>query len=208
MKFLGVTVDDKLKFDLHVANLCIKAGTQLNVLYRFKNVFSTEEKKVVYQTFVLSNFNYCPIVWNFCSVTMMRKMEYIQERALRFIYNDFNSEYRDMLVLYNHETLHIRRIKAIACEVYKTINRINPSFMKEMIKEKENTHDLRDKYKVSTPAFNKIRYGRNTFSFYGSHLWNMLPCDVKGAVSIDVFKRLIKSWEGPKCNCTACAFNV
>lgn len=208
IKFLGITIDDKLKFDVHVANLCIKAGNQLNVLYRFKNIFNVEEKKLVYQTFVLSNFNYCPIVWNFCSTSMIRKMEYIQERALRFIYNDFKSEYREMLEMYGHETLHVRRIKTIASEVYKTIHSLNPTFMKEMILEKELTYCLRDGFKVAIPKFNKIRYGRNTFSYYGPHIWNILPSDIKGAISIQVFKKMLKKWEGPNCACTACHLAV
>lgn len=58
MKYLGITVDDKLKFDIHV----VQASNQLNVLYRFKNIFSIQEKKTLYQTFIISNFNYCPIV--------------------------------------------------------------------------------------------------------------------------------------------------
>ena len=31
VKFLGITLDDKLEFNSHVANLCMKAGNQLNV---------------------------------------------------------------------------------------------------------------------------------------------------------------------------------
>ena len=208
IKFLGVTIDDKLKFDLHVSNLCVKAGRQLNVLYRFKNVFSIEDKKTLYQTFILSNFNYCPIVWNFCNTDMMRKMEYIQERALRFIYNDVKTNYRDMLTLYKHETLHIRRIKAVACEMFKTLNNLNPSFMKDMTEVKESNYDLRDTQKVIVPKFNTIRYGKNTFSYYAAHVWNLLPVEIKQNTELNTFKRLIKSWEGPKCSCSSCLFYV
>jgi hypothetical protein len=208
VKFLGITIDDKLKFDLHVTNLCIKAGNQLNVLYRFKNIFSIEEKKILYTTFILSNFNYCPIVWNFCNSDMMRKMEHIQERALRFIYNDTSSQYRDMLSSYKYETLHVRRIKTIACEVYKSLNNLNPQFMHDMFEKKENMYGFRDSEKLVVPNFNKIRYGRNTFSYYGSHLWNMLPVETKHATSLNVFKRMLKSWEGPNCNCSSCTFIV
>ena len=75
--------------------------------------------------------------------------------------------YRDMLKLYDHETLPVRRIKAIACEVCKTVNSVNPMFMKEMVCEKDCEYSLRDGFCISVPKFNKIRYGRNTFSFYG-----------------------------------------
>ncbi len=120
VKLLGITIDDKLKFDIQVNNMCSKASRQLNVLYRFKNIFNEEEKKIIYNTFILANFNYCPIVWHFCGTTMTGKIEKVQERALRFLQNDFKSAYYDKLIENSgFELLHVRRIKLIACEVFK-----------------------------------------------------------------------------------------
>ena len=34
MKVLGIDIDDRLTFDGHISNMCIKAGRQLNVLQR------------------------------------------------------------------------------------------------------------------------------------------------------------------------------
>ena len=85
VKLLGVTIDDQLKFNKHVDILCKKAARQLNVMYRFKGIFDFKEKETVYNTFILANFNYCPIVWHFCGKTSTKKMELIQERALRFL---------------------------------------------------------------------------------------------------------------------------
>ena len=39
----------------------------------------------VYYSFVLSNFNYCPLTWHFCGEVNTKKIEKIQERALRLI---------------------------------------------------------------------------------------------------------------------------
>jgi hypothetical protein len=46
----------------------------------------------------MSNFNYCPVVWHFCGESNTKKMEKIQERALSFIYGDFNSDYDTLLL--------------------------------------------------------------------------------------------------------------
>jgi hypothetical protein len=54
-------------------------------------------KLTIYYSFILSNFNYCPLVWHFCGGNNTKKLEYIQERALRFIYNDQNSDYDQLL---------------------------------------------------------------------------------------------------------------
>ena len=77
VKLLGITIDDKLKFDTQVNNMCSRASRQLNIMYRFQKVFKETEKRVIYNTFIMSNFNCCPIVWTFCGIVQMCKMEKI-----------------------------------------------------------------------------------------------------------------------------------
>ena len=85
VKLLGVTLDYKLNFDPHVSNLCKKAAPQLNVLKRLRSFIGLAEREVLVQSFVYSNFNYCPLVWYFSSSKSLQKIEKIQERALRFL---------------------------------------------------------------------------------------------------------------------------
>ena len=44
-------------------------------------------------TLILSNFNYCPVIWHYCSEKNSIKIGKIQERALRFIYEDYDYSY-------------------------------------------------------------------------------------------------------------------
>ena len=62
VKLLGVTLDYKLNFDPHISNICKKAAAQLNVLKRLKSFIGFAEREVLVQSFVFSNFNYCPLV--------------------------------------------------------------------------------------------------------------------------------------------------
>ncbi len=64
--------------------------------------------------------------------TCTKKIEAIQERALRFMLNDETSTYSSLLEKCNYTTLHIRHIKAIALEVFKSLNNLNPNFMNKM----------------------------------------------------------------------------
>ena len=91
VKLLGVTLDCRLDFDPHILNLCKKAATQLNVLKRLKVFIGFKEKHILVQSFVYSNFNYCLLVWYFSSSKSLQKIEQLQERALRFLYNDYTS---------------------------------------------------------------------------------------------------------------------
>lgn len=91
VKLLGVTIDDKLNFNLHISNLCRKASAQLNALFRFKNVLSLQTRSILAQSFVYANFNYCPLVWHFSSSKSLLKIEKLHNRALSFIHDDKTS---------------------------------------------------------------------------------------------------------------------
>ncbi len=80
-----------------------------------------------------------------------KTVENIQERALRFMFNDKVSTYESLLDRCGYTTLHIRRIKTIANEVFKSVHDLNPTFMKEQFKIKEISYDLRDKYIMHLP---------------------------------------------------------
>ncbi len=75
VNLLGITIDEKLKFDKHVNIICKKAAQQINVMYSFKGVFDLKERQIIYNTFILSNFNYCPIIQHFTEKHVQRKLK-------------------------------------------------------------------------------------------------------------------------------------
>ena len=97
VKLLGIKLDNRLNFHPHIADVCKKAATQLNVLKRLKSFIGLKERKTLVESIIYSNFNYCPLVWHFSSAKSAQKIKEIQERALRFLYNDNNSSYEDLL---------------------------------------------------------------------------------------------------------------
>jgi hypothetical protein len=98
VKLLGVDIDYMLKFDCHIKNICKKAVQQLNILKRIGINLSKLNRLTIFHTFVLSNFNFCPLSWHFCSETNTKKIEKIQERALRFVYQDYEASYENLLI--------------------------------------------------------------------------------------------------------------
>ena len=80
VKLLKTEIDDKLNFNHHINNICKSASNQLNVLIRLKYLLGFKERKVLVNTFVISNFNYCSLVWNFSSAQSLNKIENLQKR--------------------------------------------------------------------------------------------------------------------------------
>ncbi len=76
--------------------------------------------------------------------------------------------------------------------------------MHEIFQIKETPYDLRNTKILTQPKFEKISYGKNTFKYYGSHIWNLLPNNMKECTTIEAFKSLLDTWNGPKCQCSMC----
>ena len=108
-KLLGIHLDDKLNFDEHISTLCLRAAQQINAFYRISPMLSNSGKLKVYDAFILSNFNYCPIVWHNCGLLNTRKVEKMNKRALKVVFGDRTSSYKDLLsksdrpMLYAHQ---------------------------------------------------------------------------------------------------------
>ena len=52
------------------------------------------------------------------------------------------------------------------------------------------------------PKYNYERYGKQSLSYDGAKLWNMLGNDVKTSIHFKDFNRLVSSWDGLNNNCS------
>ena len=83
VKLLGLTIDNELKFEKHVSSLCLKANRKLSALSRMGKFLSFAKKRILYKSFVESQFKYCPLIWMFHSRTCNTKINRLHERALK-----------------------------------------------------------------------------------------------------------------------------
>ena len=82
VKLLGIDIDYQLNFDTYIKNICRKASQQLSVLKRIVLGFfflAKLNKLTFFHSSILSNFNFCPLAWHFCSKANTIKLEKIQE---------------------------------------------------------------------------------------------------------------------------------
>jgi hypothetical protein len=86
VKLLGIEIDYQLNFDIHISSICRKASQQLNI--RLGRYLDRLSKLTIFHTFILSNFNFCPLAWHFCTDKNSKKLEKVQERALHFVCDD------------------------------------------------------------------------------------------------------------------------
>ena len=127
-------IQRKLNFCLYIYKNCLKSANQLSGIVRPRCFLGNEEKKVLTNGLVFSNFNYCPLFWTLANAKYVHKVEAIQKRALRFTLNDHESYYEDLLKRSRKPSTNLRMTMTLCIEIYKIINNLNPEFMKNLFK--------------------------------------------------------------------------
>ena len=128
-------------------------------------------------------------------------MEKIQSRGLKFIYDDTDSTYEELLTKSKLPTLKIRRIRTIAIETFKIVNKTSPLYLHDLITIKQSTYSFRYQNTASIPSTRTTRYGIKTFKYFAAKTWNELPNHFRLKNSFKQFKNLINSWNGSSCHC-------
>ena len=175
VKLLRLTIDNKLNFGIHINNICKVASAKIKGLGRIRSRLNLSQTKILYSSFILSQFNYCCLVWMFCSKTLQNKINQIQKRALRIVYNEPNLNLDKLVELDKSTTIHIKNIITLLTEVYKTTRGENLIFMNKMFPPKKQYYNLRITNLISFPKVIDSKYGTNTFVFRATQLWNQVP---------------------------------
>ena len=88
VKLLRIILDNNLKFDKHVSNICSKVNRKLSALTRVAKFLPFKKRRILFKAFIESQFKYCPLVWMFHGRQTNDKVNKLHERALRIVYND------------------------------------------------------------------------------------------------------------------------
>ena len=98
--------------------------------------------------------------------------------------------------------MQIKRIKQLAIEIFKTVNNLNPNFMKHIFTSKQNAqvcpHDL------LVRSHNTATYRDKSLKILGPKIWNALPTEIKHETSPSKFMEYVNLWSGPSCKCNLC----
>ena len=183
---LGNKIDDKLKFDGHIGELCKKAANQLNSLHRFRKFMTPFSMKMAANSFVKSNFSYCPLIWHFCPASSKSKIEKIGSRV-------------NKLCGLETVTLEIKRLRQLAIEIFKTLHDINPPYIKDIFMKRTGRTSQRFANNIKSIERYKTKFGKNSLRYLGPILWNSLPNHIKALDSLDEFKDFIKNWGETGC---------
>ena len=126
---------------------------------------------------IKSQFNYCPLVWMFCSRQSNNLINKIHERSLRISYKDQKTSYHNLLETHNKLTIHQRNLQVLMTEIYKIVNGVAPPIMNSLFEFRSNEYNIRNFQVLSTDFRRTVNYGIETITYRAPSLWAKLPSE-------------------------------
>ena len=189
VKYLGVTINNKLSWSDHTKIISSKANSVLGFLRRNFNQCPSKTKSALYLSLVRPILEYAVTVWAPYHRTDICQIEAIQRRAARFAMNcyDRHQSVTEMLRKLTWPTLESRRNHFKIIMMFKIVNDMIHIQPDVPIIYTTGTNTRGHHLKMQQPA---TRIDVYLHSFFPStvKLWNLLPSNLIDSPSLDSFK--------------------
>ena len=135
------------------------------------------------------------------------KIENVQMRALKINnLKDFNGSYSKLRQQVNRSLLYVDRSRQVIVEIFKIYYRQCPVYVDDLITKTQHTYNTLNINFLVPSSFDTIKFGKMSFKYDSTLLWNSLPTALREESNFKVFKKLLNKWNGPLCKCFCCKF--
>ena len=192
--YLGIQLDQCLKWDAHVLNLCKKVASKLSVLNRLRNILSREMLSRQYLLCIQPCIDYAISVWGTCSKQLKDMITRLQHRAARIvtgIFDFINFRGANLMENLGWHSFDKRRDYFTATMMFKCINGLAPLRLTNELSAIGDAHSANTRASSNgniLVPMPHVEQFRNSFKYRGAVLWNTLPRDIREAQNIDEFK--------------------
>ena len=156
-----------------------------------------QQKKLV-TSCVLSRLNNCTSLLMGTSNAVIQPMQEVQNAAARLILRAPRHQHCTSLLQQLHWLPISEQIKyKTACMRYNSITGSAPSYLFELLQLNSPSRSLRsssDTCILKLRRFSRKTRGFRSFSYFGPHIWNNLPQNVRRSTTLSSFKNKLKTY--------------
>jgi hypothetical protein len=196
-KFLGVTIDSKLKFSEHVSKVSGKISQSLGIMRRFSHVVPANAMRSLYFAFVYSHLTYAITAWGSACDTALSRINSLTNRAIRLLPSPANSNPNADQLCKMHNILSFDNCYRyfVLVNMFKIIKVTNSEYFTDRIEEFQADHSHATRFKargdLTLPFYRKTQCQRS-FLYRGVGSWNDLPTELRSSPSLSNFKTKLK----------------
>lgn len=187
IKYLGITIQENLKFSLHINEIVNKLNTANNIIFILRQYLSKQTLLKIYYALAYPHLIYCISCWAITFKTELNRIKVAQNNILRTILFKKKLDHTRNTWLYND--LKLQNLdQTIATRML--IDYVQ--YSKESLSHPYNTRN-----KTMSNVFMhyyKTNKGKKTFSNTAAKLYNTLPIDLKTLENKPIYKSKIKTY--------------
>ena len=196
IKYLGMFIDERLKFTDHIDNLKTKLSRLTGVTYRLKHMLNLKTAKIFYYSCVYSVLTYCICAWG-GTLKNGHRGDSIIKLQTRIVKNIFARHFTDNSCIYSKVgILKLVDIYKFYCSIrmFKRIRETTPVVSSTIIPIRYPTHEhrTRGRHNLITP-FPRVDAIKYNFQYQFIIIWNEVPESIKESNSVKIFKRRLMS---------------
>ena len=119
---------------------------------------------------------------------MNSRINKIHEKALGLVYKDkTNLSLDDLLKKDKSVSIHQRNLQTLVIEIYKARNGLGPEIMKYIFNFVQKPYNLRNDSTLQRRTNGTVYFGTESISSPAPKIWEIVPCEIKNAKSLDIF---------------------
>ena len=181
VKYLGLTVDDKLSWEKHAEELCQKLTKTINAFKIVKRYIPEDRKMNLYYAYIHSRIQYGCELYSCCNKKTLKQIQTKQNRSIKALYNldhltPTKQMHKDLKLLMVEDIGKINTLKF----VHNQRNNKTPIVFKNYFIEnraihQHNTRQTKDLHNTHANSNKKQQLIKRR----GTKLWNELPQSIR-----------------------------
>ena len=93
-RLLGVTLDEQLKWQTHINNICRTVSRNIFLLSKLSQIVSQKSKLAFFFAYIMSHMNYVSNAWDGCAGVYMKQLYSLHKRAVKLLMPISNIDYK------------------------------------------------------------------------------------------------------------------
>ena len=194
IKFLGVIIDENLKWNNHITYIKNKIAKGFGIILRARKFFSRKTLLNLYQSFIFPYLIYCVEIWGNTSDIYLQPLIKLQKKIVRVItFSEYLAHTKELFL--HLDILPFTKLVThrIGMQMFKYhINDI-PQALQILFTHNYQFHsyNTRNKHKLRS-VHGKHQYMYCNFRFVGIKIWNYITDHLNVNVSLVSFKKSLK----------------
>ena len=194
-KYLGVTLDKKLDFKVHISNIVTKTSRSIGILSKLRHVFPSSTLLLLYYALVQPHLLYGITLWGSTFPSYLTKLQKLQNKAIRIITktnirSSVTPQFRKLGILKISELYTFETAKLMHQHSTNMLPQNLSTYFKELTSIHHRHTRSKTKKKLYLPKFSTNRC-QKSFRYQGVKVWNLLSTELR-TQSFRQFKKELK----------------